>query len=714
MHDDHNANRPAHTLNRREFLWMSLVAAAVAGTWEHGFAVTPAGSTRVVKRYGGLEELPIGAVRPEGWLRTWLGKQASELGSQLPEISWPFTEPYWSGLEQGESWWPWEQKAYWVDGATRLAIVMQDEALMRKVGDVLQYTLAHQDADGYLGPQFFKDPVGDEHRWPQNVFFRGLTASADAQPDTRRIADAMRRHYLNDPADYALPERNITNLESIVWCYEQTGDPKLLALAEGAWARYLAQIADEPNHGDLSEQRVYANTPIRAHGVTYAEVSKLPAILYNVTGKPEYLRFALAAQQRVFTHHMLVDGVPSTSEWYRTRTAIDSHETCCIVDHTWTWGSMLQATGDGLWGDRIERACFNAGPGAIKNDWKALQYFSCPNQFVATLRSDHNVMEHGGSFMAYQPNPGKRTACCGGNVHRLYPNYVARMWMRDGHGGLAATLYGPSTLRTTVGEQATPVVIEQKTGYPFDETITLTFRGEKAVSFPLSLRIPGWCHAPHLQVNGKTTPVTAKLGFVTLTRRFEPGDTLVLTLPMRLATTRWPDNGIAVEHGPLVFALPIHEKWTPVVEPRFTTEAFPSFNAEPVSDWNYGLLIGKGPLESQLQVLRSTVTDDPWSHPPLHITAKGRKIAGYELQGHTNMEGQDFTPPLPDLSTSSISSKVEKLTLVPYGCTHLRATIFPDLAAAPAPAQQAYDGREDTPVTLSGSVFSTLPPSSTT
>src|SRR5205807_7933664 len=47
-------------------------------------------------------------------------------------------------------------------------------------------------------------------------------------------------------------------------------------------------------------------------------------------------RFALAAQKRIFDHHMLIDGIPSTTEDYRGITALDSHETCCISDHTWT------------------------------------------------------------------------------------------------------------------------------------------------------------------------------------------------------------------------------------------------------------------------------------------------------------------------------------------------------------------------------------------
>ncbi len=662
-----------HKPTRRDFLQQTLSAAAVLAASRSGLAAT----VSTARFRGVFHELAPGTVRPQGWLGVYLQKQVDGLGSQLPNISWPFTEPYWSGFEQGDSWWPWEQKAYWLDGAMRLALVTGNQPLLDKVSATLNYTLQHQRADGYLGPEVFRDPKDDEHRWPQNVLFRGLTASADAHTGSSNIAAALSRHYLGDKADYGLPERNVTNIESILWTYDQTGDPKLLALAEEAWSRYLAGVAGDPDHGDLSVERVQANTTIHAHGVTYAETSKLPAILYLYTGNPKYLTFAIAAQKRIFDHHMLVDGAPSTTEWYRTRTSIDSHETCCIVDHTWTWGFLLQATGDGVWADRIERACYNAAPGAIKNDWRAVQYFSSPNQFVATLNSDQNVMEHGGYMMAYQPNPGKATACCGGNVHRLMPNFVSRMWMRDGQGGLAATFYGPCVLNTVAGQHRTPVQIEQTTSYPFDETVTLRFTGPHAAEFPLSLRIPGWCQSPSLQLNGKSIKLDPQRGFVTVKRDFQPGDTLMLTFPMQIATTAWPDGGVAIERGPLVYSFPIQETWKAVVEPRYSTQNFPSWNATADGPWNYGLVLKNTALESQFKLQRSAMTDDPWSNPPLQLTASARRIEGYELQDRTNRSSQQFTPPLPDLSSGTVYYETEEITLVPYGCTHLRATVFP-------------------------------------
>jgi len=671
-------------LSRREFVRLALMSSALmmgTGTLLEGEETQPG-----VASHAAFRSLAPGAVRPEGWLRVYLEKQAAQLGSQLPDISWPFTRQYWAEEQEGESWWPWEQNAYWIDGATRLALVLGDQALLEKVGRRIQYTLSHADNDGYLGPEFFKDPAGDFHRWPQMLFFRGLSALSDSQGKlegvtSAQIVEAMRKHYLGDKASYGTPQRNVTNIEDLLWCYERTGDARLLALAENAWREFM-KVAADPDHGDLSELRVYANTPINAHGVTYAETVKQPAILYMYTGKEEYLKFALAGQRRIFDHHMLIDGIPSTSEWFRTVTSLDSHETCDIADHTWSWSYMLQATGDGVWADRVERACFNAAPGAIKNDWKSLQYFSCPNQFLATLDSDHNVMEHGGHMMAYQPNPGKRTACCGGNVHRIFPNYAIRMWMKSKDNGLAAVFYGASKVSATVGANNEKVEIEQITNYPFDEQIQFKINASGAVSFPLSLRIPGWCPAPKLALNGAAIPMPkCEKGFVVLSRSFKPGDVVTLTLPMKLKVTEWPENGMGIERGPIVYAMPIKGNWTSKVERKYTTPEFPSLEATPASDWNYGLALDKAKLESAIEVKKRTLTAeevlDPWSNPPISLTAPARKIEGWELEVNPDNKAQKFTPCLPEVSTSKVSETVEKITLQPYGSTQLRVTIFP-------------------------------------
>ena len=128
---------------------------------------------------------------------------------------------------------------------------------------------------------------------------------------------------------------------------------------------------------------------------------------------------------------------------------------------------------------------------------------------------------------------------------------------------------------------------------------------------------------------------------------------------MKLAVTYWPQNGIGIERGPIVYSLPIKENWTPRVEPKFTTEEFPSWEATPASEWNYGLALDPGKLESEVRVennpgpapgpIPGSIVD-PWENPPATLSVPARKIEGWELQANPDQPEQKFTPPLPDLS----------------------------------------------------------------
>ena len=151
---------------------------------------------------------------------------------------------------------------------------------------------------------------------------------------------------------------------------------------------------------------------------------------------------------------------------------------------------------------------------------------------------------------------------------------------------------------------------------------------------------------------------------------------------MKPALSRWPDNGVGVEHGLLVCSLPIKEEWTPLVIPKYSTNDFPCWNAVPASPWNYGLAVDEARLSSEIQIQHTRMTEDPWTEPPITATVLLRKISRWELENDAKDPNQKFTPPLPDPAKMSIADERERMILTPYGSTHLRLTIFPDLSAS--------------------------------
>ena len=220
-----------------------------------------------------------------------------------------------------------------------------------------------------------------------------------------------------------------------------------------------------------------------------------------------------------------------------------------------------------------------------------MQYFSCPNQFIATGNSNHNEFKRGLTWMAYRPI--HETECCIGNLHRYLPNYAARMWMKDKQGYPVATLYGPSQVTYTLPD-GIKVVIEEQTAYPFDEKIAFTFRfykngkeisGKQAMDF--TYRIPEWCDAE-------------PAGFKTISKDWQSGETYTVQLPMRIKIRNSSDGGITIERGPILYAYPIpehREEDTAIYEnlagKLSGNPEFKSWSMTPAGKWNYAIDAGK-------------------------------------------------------------------------------------------------------------------------
>lgn len=671
-----------------------------------------------------FSELPLSSIEPQGWLKAYLEKQKDGITGHLDETGgFPFNTYGWAGpgiSDVPQDPYAYEQTGYWVDGMIRCAYLLNDKDLIGKATSHTSYVLAHPDQDGYLGPLLLKTQT----RWPHVVFFRALFAYWSATGE-QGVPSALGRHFLSSPYAY-VGGREACAIEAILWAYERNGNNALLQLAVELYRKFEASL--EVN--GVSPAEFSDGKPSAAHGVTYNEMAKLGALLYMETGDERYLTVSIDAYEKLDKFHMLVDGVHSSSEGMREVTPLESHETCDIADYSWSVGYLLMATGQPDYADKIERACFNAAPGAVDEEFNSLQYFSCPNQVVAAHNSNHNIYFRGDRTMSFATS--HIAACCSGNVNRIMPNYASRLWMKDGSNGIVAALYAPSRVTHLVGDKQQEVTITEKTRYPFSDRIIFTLNMKESCEFPFTVRVPGWCEQAKISINDEPLDQELKPGsFVRINRKYSDGDEVVLVLPQAVRASTWPYGGIAIEKGPLVYSLKIEEEWQ---TPANVAEAaigligaynlqwhYPGLLANNVyakSAWNYALDIDVTNVSSRVHETASDWQEEhPWSRsaPPIKLRVPARRLIGWELEKHKeitleggvdvpglvplNASAKDgptrfklkgdfvFTPQLPTQPTATIrlASETEMVTLVPYGCAKLRVTIFPHVGGLKGP-----------------------------
>jgi DUF1680 family protein len=130
--------------------------------------------------------------------------------------------------------------------------------------------------------------------------------------------------------------------------------------------------------------------------------------------------------------------------------------------------------------------------------------------------------------------------------------FADTIYSRDAD-GLYVNLYIPSRVRLD------GVVLQQDTGFPDDPVVRLSVVSGAAI-LTIRVRVPKWVASPPaVLLNGARIadlPDAGPSGWITLRRRWQPGDLLQVTLPMQLAVEPTPDHPAvqALTYGPVVLS----------------------------------------------------------------------------------------------------------------------------------------------------------------
>jgi hypothetical protein len=257
-----------------------------------------------------FDPLPLGAVKPAGWLLQPLKIQRDGLTGHLDEF-WPdlSANSAWLG-GKGEGW---ERGPYYLDGLVPLAYQLNDVELIGKVRKWVNWTLEHQREDGFLGPEKNTD------WWPDMIMLKVLTQYQEATGDPRVIPALEKffayqsRTLAENPLRKWAIYRWGDELYSVLWLYNRNSDPKLLDLA-----RALAgQGYDWKKQFDaftFTQKVTKQQANLETHGVNNAMAMKTSTLWSLISGDEKDRRAIYRMLQQLDVNHGLPDGMFSCDD----------------------------------------------------------------------------------------------------------------------------------------------------------------------------------------------------------------------------------------------------------------------------------------------------------------------------------------------------------------------------------------------------------------
>ena len=597
-----------------------------------------------------LSPLPLGSVKPEGWLRDQLETLRDSLAG-LPDAALTAPEA--------------------LEGLVALAWALDEDSLKVKATLAVEQLIASQREDGWFGP-------GEEgDYWPRMAALRALRRFFTATGD-KRVLVLMDRFFkyqvlhLNDrPLSGEAVARGGENMEMALWLYNITGQKHLIELCR----RLRAQTLDWPNYfhtfpnpSPLSrtlrwsrleealeeekaeqlegEKRPYFHTQYHlTHGVNIAMGLKTPGVINLFkSGFKEQGGFKFG-WEKLTRYHGLANGMFSCDDHLNGANPAQGSRVDAVEALMGTLESLIGlGEFDPDLADILEKLAYNALPAAYTADMTARQRLEQVNQVKVSdePRKWYNAEDDANLFAP--------VADCGAG----WPLFAAAQWYATADGGLQAVSYAPCAVRTNLG--GVPVRLRVSGGYPFSQSVQLQVDVKQPCEFPVYLRVPAWARQPMIFLpDGEIMQVRS--GELTcVRRRWRSGDVVRLELPTVPRVTKWYHQSGAVELGPLLMACQPREQWTQLEGGAWAVETD--------GDWRWALVRDE-PMKA---VYGPEAAAFGKGEAPVKVLVKAGPV-DWPMDGAS----AGSLPMVPLLKEAD----VRVIELVPYGQTALRIAQFP-------------------------------------
>ena len=476
-----------------------------------------------------FQQLPFGDIKPLGWLREQVRENLNgftgHLDSLVPSLiieddiygkdrlSKKIKSKDVGALGEGGDWqvqflwWNSETQSNWWDGYIRSAILTENEYHLKRIKKHIDYILASQDADGYLGIYAkdlrYKFDNENGELWAKATLLRGLLAWYEYKKD-KKVLQAIERAAKNVMDNYPVNashpfysvQPNVGGLshglaftDVLENLYRLTKSQVYLDYALFCYKDFSAQKLNE----DAQLKKLLdTSLLLKGHGVHTYEHVRSVAAAYYASGNPQ-LKIAMQNFLRKINYEISASGGPAGDEWIAGKKADATkkgYEYCSLQELMNSYEELYVKSGTAAYGDKIEKLFFNAAQGSRDPNESCIAYLKTDNSYFMTggLNGDTSVKNQ--TRYSYSPVHQAAAVCCVPNAGRIAPYYIQSMWMKDGN-NLIATLLGPCEMNSLIDGKK--ISIKEETDYPYGNTIVFEINTD-AKDFILKIRKPSWAN----------------------------------------------------------------------------------------------------------------------------------------------------------------------------------------------------------------------------
>ena len=591
-------------------------------------------------------------IKPEGWLKKQLEIQADGLCGNLDKV-WPdVRDSAWiGGNREG-----WERVPYWLDGFIPLAYLLDNEDMISRAKKYINAIIAAQKNDGWICP-CADNARNNYDTWAVLLVCKVLCLYCDCSKDDsvvkviEKCLKQFNTHINRNTLRNWGAARWFEGLISIYWLYEKTGETWLITLAKKLRVQGFDWNSLFKNYllDDCTDEWEYYS-----HIVNVAMMLKSEA-LWSLFGDCDAEEFVLAALEYLDKKHGTAVGHFNGDENLSGNSPIQGAELCSIVELMYSYEILFSITGNIKFLDRLELLAYNSLPAAVSPDMWTHQYDQMINQVASFPMSKQPFRTNNNEAHLFGLEP--HFGCCTANFGQGFPKLALSTFFKAG-AGIASCVLLPSAVETVM--DGVHVQCRLSTEYPFKGALKYTVKTDSPVKFSLFIRIPSF--AKSAKIDGKDV----KCGeFAEISKCWNGEAEIDVELSFETEIVERPENMVCVRRGPLFYSIPVKEKRERVEYVKNGVERkypYCDYYIYPESKWNFALADDRFEFSEH-------EFDTPFNpeNPPVSLMADMVEIDWKFNCGHCDR--------LP-ASTSPLGS-IQKVQLIPYGCTNLRMTEIP-------------------------------------